>query len=227
MPDVRGKILPVYFVPDESASMTPSMGEINKSLEMLHDTIHDHPQAAEIVRLSIVGFSDGTIEHLHLAQLLNIAEMPKLKARSSTCYAAAFSDLRKRIELDIEQLKSEGYLVHRPVVFFLSDGQPTDDSSTWREALRQLKSSEFKFRPNIIAFGFRDAVASIILEVASHQDYAFITAKGADSGIALAEFFQSLTQSLVESGQALAEGRTPPPFVKPDGYKFAYDLMGD
>jgi uncharacterized protein YegL len=225
MSEVKGKVLPVYLVPDESGSMEPNIGDLNKSLENLHDAIYEHPQASDIVRFSIVGFSDTVIEHLRLVDLRELPAMPILQARSTTSYAAAFRDLRSRLERDVNQLKAVGYLVHRPTVFFLSDGQPTDRETEWRTALAALRDDAFAFRPNILSFGFRDAVAQVIRDVASAESNAFATATGATAGQALIDFFDFLINSLVESSQAIAAGREPPPFRKPKGYEFANDLI--
>jgi uncharacterized protein YegL len=44
--------------------------------------------------------------------------------RGGTSYAAAFRMMRKQIEHDVVQLKGDNYSVHRPAMFFLSDGGP-------------------------------------------------------------------------------------------------------
>lgn len=225
MPDVAGKVLPIYFVPDESGSMAPNVGDLNEGLKALHDTMHENPQAADMIRFSIIGFSDSAIEHLRLADLRDLQTMPTLAARNGTSYAAVFRDLRNRIQLDVQELRSKGYLVHRPAIFFLSDGQPTNPESEWQDALRELRSEEFKYRPNIMAFGFRDAVPQVLLQVASKDEFAYIAAQSADTGAALIKFFESLTRSVVDSGRALAEGRAELPFDKPEGFTLAIDLL--
>lgn len=227
MADVAGKILLVYFVPDESGSMAPNVGDLNGGLKALLDAMHENPQAADMIRFSIIGFSDSAIEHLRLADLRDIRTMPALAARNGTSYAAVFTDLRIRIESDVQELRGKGYEVHRPVIFFLSDGQPTNPDTEWQAALDELRSDKFKYHPNIMAFGFRDAIPQVLLKVASKQEFAYVAAKGADTGTALVKFFESLTRSVVDSGRALAEGRTELPFDKPDGFNLAIELLPD
>ena len=207
--------------------MNKCMDQVNDSLKEFHVAIYGHPYACEMVRLSIIGFSDDAIEHLNLANVLDSKlKMPTLRARNGTSYAAVFSDLRTRIESDFTQLHNEGFAVVRPTVYFLSDGAPTDKETEWREALKALKSEQFNARPNILSFGFNQAVASVILEIASHKEYAFIAEGGTDVGAALSKFFESLTRSVIQSSQAVAEGvEAPDPITKPDGYRYAYDVI--
>ena len=43
-----------------------------------------------------------------------------------TSYSVAFSDLPVRIDRDVDRLISGGFWVHRPAVFFPSDGASSD-----------------------------------------------------------------------------------------------------
>ena len=52
---------------------------------------------------------------------------------------------------DIALLKGSGYQVHRPTVFFLSDGQPTEKEARWRDQLEhQRKNSRLVQRQCIL-----------------------------------------------------------------------------
>ena len=73
--------------------------------------------------------------------------VPTLKVRGGTSYAAAFRLLRTEIAANIKQLKGDGYLVHRPAVFFLSDGEPTDKESVWQSALWSVCGRRSSWRP--------------------------------------------------------------------------------
>src|ERR1022692_840895 len=133
--DNRGHLLPVYILADESGSMAPYVGELDAGLVSLYETIRSEPMIAAKVRLSVLGFSDDVAVRLALADLRTTEVLPQLKSRGSTSYSAAFLDLLKRIPQDVATLKQEGYLIHRPAVFFLSDGQPNEQN--WRDAHNQ------------------------------------------------------------------------------------------
>jgi uncharacterized protein YegL len=111
-------------------------------------------------------------------------------------------------------------------VFFLTDGKPTDPEPQWRATLRSLKSDSFNLRPNILAFGVGPNVKpQVILDIATNDTYAMLSAKGADIGSSLAKFAESLTHSVVASGQALASGSTDLPIMKPEGFVLAIDIL--
>jgi len=224
MADVKGTLLPIYFVADESGSMSRVVRELNDGLTALLDALHSEAMAAAKVRFTVLGFSDSLRCYLELADLRDLEAMPQLSAAGSTRYSLAFQDLRTRIDHDFDRLKAEEYQVVRPAVFFLTDGQP-DADDPWQAALDALKSETFRRRPNILAFGVGEARADTILHVASAEDYAFIAAKGADTGAAIVRFCDSLTRSVVSSGQALATGSAELPVEKPEGFTLAVDVL--
>lgn len=226
MTEPRGSLLPIYFVADESGSMSNDIAELNRGLSSLLDALHSETMAAAKVRFCILGFADDTVCHLPLSDLRNLESLPTLSTRGNTSYRSAFETLRSKIPTDVAALKAEGYLVNRPAVFFLSDGHPNADSEeSWKTALEALKANTFRERPNILAFGIGQADPSIILTVASKQDFAFQAAAGTDTGVAIAKFCEALTQSVVNSAQALAGGKAELQGEKPEGFKMAIDLI--
>ena len=225
MADNRGNLLPVYMVADESDSMAPHIGELNAGLASLHEALLAEPMAAAKVRFSILGFSDDVAVRMELADLRRENELPTLATRGRTNYGAAFTDLISRIPRDVQQLKSENYTVHRPAVFFFSDGLPTD-GTRWREPHGRLTDrSTTPAAPNIIACGVGSADASTILDVATQQEFAFVSIRGTDVGSAIAKFCTALTKSIVASGRALAGGHPELVVEKPDGFRLAVDVM--
>jgi uncharacterized protein YegL len=85
------------------------------------------------------------------------------------------------------------------VVFFLSDGIPTDND--WRTTLKELNT--FRYAPKIIAFGISDADAATITEVANFK--AFLQQDSTVTpAVALREFASSLTRSIVSSATSMA-----------------------
>lgn len=224
MPDTRGHLLPVYVLADESSSMKAYAGELNSGLIALCEALRSQPMVASKVRLSILGFSSDVEVRLALADLRDTEELPELVIRSTTNYQAAFQDLIKRIPQDIDTLKRSGYLVHRPAVFFLSDGQPS--SNNWQRPHASLiDRSTTSAAPNIISFGVGSVRAETILKVATKEEFAFVSMPGTDIGQAITKFFVALTASVVESGRSLTAG-TPELFVeKPEGFRMAIDVV--
>src|SRR5512142_2803368 len=179
MADVRGQLLPIYVLADESGSMEDLVGELNAGLASLHAALLAEPMAAAKVRFSIIGFSDTAVLRMHLSDLRRETRLPELQCRNRTGYGAAFGMLERQIPADVRRLQADGYAVYRPAVFFLSDGQPTD-ATPWQPIRERLVDRDRTLgAPNIIACGIGQAEARTILEVATHPEYAFVSVAGA------------------------------------------------
>ncbi|MEV6972900.1 VWA domain-containing protein [Kitasatospora sp. NPDC093806] len=188
------QILPFYAVCDESGSMSADIDTLNKALYALHQEISTNPTIADKTRFGLIGFSTDANELQPLVDLSDLDELPALEASGLTSFGNAFGLLRQAIERDVEQLKAEGHDVYRPVVFFLSDGVPTDED--WEQPYQDLLAAAF--RPHIIAFGIGQADRGVIARVATFK--AFMQEDGnADPAPALREFAASLTRSIVRS----------------------------
>jgi uncharacterized protein YegL len=224
MPDNRGHLLPVYVLADESYSMAPHVEELNSGMVSLHEALRSEPMVAAKVRLSVIGFSDNVSVRMTLADLRSEVELPRLHVGGGTNYNAAFKDLMTRIPQDIATLKASGYLVHRPAVFFLSDGQPNNNK--WRKPHGQLTDkSVTPAAPNIIACGIGDVKPETILQVATQQDFAFVSVAGTDIGTSIAKFFIALTSSVVQSGRSLTSSHPELVVEKPEGFTMAIDVV--
>ena len=136
MAQVVGQVLPIYFVGDESHSMAGDPIEaVNHGLADLRDEVAKHPLIGKKVRFGIITFAHSAETRLELSELTEDLLLPTLSPRGrGTSYASAFEALRQTIPGDVALLKSGGYQVHRPVVFFLSDGQPTERERKWHSA---------------------------------------------------------------------------------------------
>ncbi|MFF4401609.1 VWA domain-containing protein [Streptomyces sp. NPDC001480] len=221
----RGHLLPIYVLADESGSMTDYIDELNDGLRSLHQALLGEPMAAAKVRFSVLGFSDDVVERVHLVDLRSANEFPRLRTRGMTSYRNAFEDLIVRIPGDVNALKREGYQVHRPAVFFLSDGLPNHHED-WQDAHRRLIDRGITLgAPNIIACGIADADAQTINQVATQPQFGFIVNKGVDVGSAIAKFCAALTQSVVRSGRSLSSPSPELVVDKPEGFTVAIDVI--
>lgn len=217
-----GKVLPIYFVADESGSMRPYVEELNEGLRSLHDALQRESFAAAMIRFSVIGFAETAETYLEPEDLRFLPTMVPLRARGRTSYCAAFDQLTYRVSVDIPALKEQGYIVHRPAVFFLTDGLPTGDED-WRSARNTLLAQSAA--PNIVSFGIGDSDATIVRDVATNLDFAYVAARGTDTGTALSRFLTSLTQSVISSGQAFASGTAELQVEKPEGFTLAVDVV--
>jgi uncharacterized protein YegL len=224
MPDNKGHLLPVYVVADESFSMQPHAEELNSGMGSLYEALRSEPMVAAKVRLTVLGFSDNVSVRLPLADVRSGPGLPQLRIQGGTNYHAVFQDLLRRIPRDVATLKGGGYQVHRPAVFFLSDGQP--GSPRWRTPHSRLADRAVTpAAPNIIACGIGDVRAETILQVATRKDFAFVSVRGTDLGAAIAEFFIALTASVIQSGRSLTGANPELVVERPDGFRLAIDVI--
>jgi len=208
-------ILPFYIVCDESGSMEGIGGidAINSGLPELHSTIASDPLVSDKCRIGLISFSDIAEELLPLSRATDIPAMPGVQAKGVTNYGEAFTLLRYVIDRDIDALKSQGYQVFRPAVFFITDGEPTDDQ-TWEPTYRSLIDKNSNRRaPNVIAFGVNGANATTIGKIGTVG--AFIASNGINPGNALKEILRSLTNSIVSSSSSSTPQLVVP--AAPDG----------
>ena len=185
--------------------MAPHQQELSNGLNSSSvDGLRGEPLAAAKVRIAVLGFSDDVRVRLAMSPRVDgETSLPEIAVRGATNYAAVFDDLLHRIPADVQWLRAEGYKVHRPVVFFLSDGQPTDGGS-WRGPHAGLTDkARTPAAPNIIACGIGEARADTMAEVATRPEFSCVARAGTDIGLAISEFFHSLIASLVASGHAL------------------------
>jgi len=228
MPDNKGSLLPVYVLVDESYSMNDYADQLKEGVVSLYDALRSEPMTAAKVRLCVLGFSDDVAVRLRLSDVRNTNTLPTIRIRSNTNYHAVFTDLLTRIPHDVNSLKQDGYLVHRPAVFFMSDGQPNRDGENedWVAAHRRLTDkAHTSAAPNIIAFGMGDAWPQTILEVATRQEFAFIAPEKSDVGASIAKFFDALTASVIESGRSVTSSTAEIFIQKPEGFRMAIDLV--
>jgi len=208
-------ILPFYIVCDESGSMEGIGGidAINSGLPELHSTIASDPLVSDKCRIGLISFSDIAEELLPLSRATDIPAMPGVQAKGVTNYGEAFNLLRYVIDRDIDALKQHGYQVYRPAVFFITDGEPTDDQ-TWEQTYRALiDKTTYRRAPNIIAFGVNGANAATIGKIGTVG--AFIASSGINPGNALKEILRSLTSSIVSSSSSSSPQLVVP--AAPDG----------
>src|ERR1700733_11296402 len=215
-----GQVLPMYFVGDESHSMAGDpIAAVNQGLVDLRDEVAKHPLIGKKVRFGIITFADTAETRLQLSELSEDLVLPTLAPRGrGTSYASALEALRQTIPADVALLKSTGYQVHRPSVFFLSDGLPTDKADKWRARLDELKDPGFRERPNVLAFGVGDADPDVIRDLATSPGYGFMMTTGASTAGAIAEFASSMLNSMVASAERLDRGEQTIEFEKPEGF---------
>lgn len=221
-------ILPFYVLADVSYSMTqpgPDGGQspldaLNEVVINLKVALEENPILSDKIRFALVDFSDDAQTQIPLCDLLTVdnSQIPTLTARGGTSFAAAFAAIQQQIDSDVRQMKADGNNVHRPVVFFLTDGEPTDPDGHWQQAFADLTSDQFRARPNFIPFGVADAPKAILDQLAfpPNKMRSFKTKEGANAADAIRSMAEILISSVIASANSISADGQSGGFVLPD-----------
>lgn len=167
--DAGQLVMPFYLMCDISGSMSAQMETLNSALRQLFGSIARDPIIDDTVMISVITFD-------HTAQLAvplsspSEAEIPLLRARGGTSFAAAWNCYADAVARDYAELKAEGIRFFRPCVFFLTDG--ADLGSNWREVFKAKLGYDFDrgtgnaMYPFVVAFGFGSADAASLSAIA-------------------------------------------------------------
>ena len=135
--------LPVYLLLDTSGSM---MGEpieaVRNGVQNLLATLRQDPYALETAFLSVITFSDVAKQDVPLTELSQF-QVPSISAGGATSMGAALKLLAARIDQEVVKTTADQKGDWKPVVFMMSDGQPTDDPAEGIAAIKKAKVGTF------------------------------------------------------------------------------------
>ena len=198
------KCLPTYILLDTSSSMEPAQDTLNQTVESLYDELSLNPSICDFVHASIITFSDDAHVVLGMTDIQELTALPVIKCAGVTNFNRACQMVRACIDRDVDQLTTLGRKVLRPVVFVLTDGQPTDErgyrTEAWRSDHAQLVDRSWRRSPNVVPFGFGTATPEVIRDMATIDGAAFL-AKDPDNIDSLKRIFTTLLNTLVASAQ--------------------------
>jgi len=184
-------IFPVFLLLDVSASMAGGPIEaVNAALPDLQKEMISNPTVGEIARVALITFSDTARTIIPLCDLAE-AELPELVVEGGTNFAAGFREARSAIETGLRSMP-KGTPFYRPVVFFMSDGQH-QAREQWEPALNSLKDPSWKLAPEVVTFGFAEALSDPLQRIATR--YAF-RSKDRDPVDQVREIMQALLNSI-------------------------------
>lgn len=197
IPGPQEGVLPFYLLVDESGSMDGApIDTINQSVKSLFDVVSASVAVSQRAYVAFLGFSTDASELLPLMDLGQAREtdIPVYSAKNETNYGEAFKLLRAVIERDCGKLKSLNMKVFRPLIFFISDGQPTDP--TWESDLAAVHDQTWSYHPNILSFGLGNVDAQVMTKIATKRAYVQ-TDSSAPMAELLSKVFETITYSIV------------------------------
>lgn len=119
--------LPVYLLLDCSGSMFGEPIEaVKNGVQVLVSTLRQDPYALETAYLSIITF-DSTAQQLTPLTELSAFQQPAIQASGCTALGEALALLAQRADQEVTKTTAEQKGDWKPLVFIMTDGEPTDD----------------------------------------------------------------------------------------------------
>src|SRR5208337_2466650 len=119
--------LPVYLLLDCSESMAgPAIEAVQRGVQTLVGELRNNPLALETAYLSVITFARETKQVVPLTELIQF-QPPRLSVRTGTSLGAALRLLLACLNKDVIKTTPTTKGDYKPLVFMLTDGQPTDD----------------------------------------------------------------------------------------------------
>lgn len=130
--------LPVYLVLDVSGSMHGEPIEaVRNGMQILASTLRTDPYALETAYLSVITFDGEARQVTPLTELVAF-QPPQIDAGSTTSLGAALKLTRDCIEREVRKTTADAKGDWKPLVFLMTDGQPTDD---WKKGLADFRQA--------------------------------------------------------------------------------------
>ncbi|MDR1872574.1 MAG: VWA domain-containing protein [Deltaproteobacteria bacterium] len=131
--------LPVYLLIDVSGSMTGEPIEsVKNGIQLLLSTLRKDPQALESAFLSVITFSDRVTQVVPLTEVATV-QLPNITASGGTSLGQALQTLTETANKEINKGTSSEKGDWKPLVFLMTDGQPTDSVERGLQAFKEGK----------------------------------------------------------------------------------------
>ena len=142
--------LPVYILLDCSESMIgESIEAVQKGVESLIRQLRADPHALETASVSIITYHGTARQVVPLTDVSEV-QIPKLSVHPGTSLGAALKLLRECIVREVRKTTAHHKGDYRPIVFLLTDGQPTDQ---WESVLAAIETLTHPKIANLYAIG--------------------------------------------------------------------------
>lgn len=132
--------LPVYLLLDTSGSMYGEPIEaVKNGVQTLISTLRSDPYALETAYISIITFNSSAQQIAPLTELASF-QLPQIDASGCTALGEAMTLLSQKVDSEIVRTSQDVKGDWKPIVFIMTDGEPTDDI---QKGLNEFKQRKF------------------------------------------------------------------------------------
>lgn len=146
---------PLVLLVDTSGSMSGDLAEVTAGLDALRAALARDTVARNRVELVVVTFGGSVTTHGNFGEAA-VFEPPALAAAGDTPMAAALEQALDLLEAKKRAYKESGLDYYRPLIFLLTDGEPTD-VARWPEAVRRVREAERGKKIVLLSVGTKTA----------------------------------------------------------------------
>ncbi len=187
--------LPVYLVLDTSGSMSGDPIEsVKQGVRALLADLKSDPRAIETAFLSVITFN-STAQQIRPLIELSLFREPNLIASGSTAFGEALEVLTECVEREVKKTTQKQKGDWKPLIFIMSDGQPSDE---WRQPAENMKQKKIG---NIIALA---AGTSADAEMLKHVADTVLSMGDMSPG-QIQAFFKWVSASIKTTSQSVAQ----------------------
>ena len=131
--------VPVYLLLDTSGSMYGEPIEaVKNGVQVLVSTLRQDPYALETAYLSVITFDSSAKQVAPLTELSTF-QMPNIEANGCTALGEALTLLANRVDSEVTKTTADVKGDWKPLVFIMTDGEPTDDLNKGLAEFRKRK----------------------------------------------------------------------------------------
>lgn len=205
--------LPLYLVLDVSGSMSGDPIEaVNNGLQTIQSALFRNSQARETVWISVITFG-GTVKQIMPLTEVQSFVPPVLQAGGGTPFGEALRKVKNLAETEVRKNTYTEKGDWKPMVFIMTDGEPTDSYDT---AITEFKS--YKWGP-VIACAAGAGANTAILKKVTESVYSLDTLDSAKIGslfVWLSSSISAVSKKIdeVSSGSGSSVLPPPPPEIK-------------
>jgi uncharacterized protein YegL len=196
-------VCPFLIVADRSGSMRGSgIENLNREVPRLIRALRADWEAAELARIGMLTFNERATETFAITDPAHLSDNDLALAPSGrTAFGEAFTLARTMIDRDLPEL---GVTTYRPVLFVLSDGNPTDPER-WPAALRRLTDPNWNLHPNVVTFPFGNADMDALRSMASRPELCIREYHNMEPGEAVRRILDVVLHSVVDVTQSVVD----------------------